>query len=205
MESSGCCVPSSTSGPRPNSKDSPSEQIPIMVEEILSTLRTGVYLGEAQNVVVRLCRVGDSRIGEVISETEYPRLVPGEKRSLLIKVDLGNPTALTATHIEARDPTGHWSTVEKQINSTQANRGSAPLQRISTRAPLPHCKPNSLPPPRIHRSRQSPMGNTCTEFAARRWRACTPIQTAFLVKSKLFVPVRGGEDRFTQYLPGIGV
>ncbi|PUU75163.1 hypothetical protein B9Z19DRAFT_1067648 [Tuber borchii] len=46
----------STSGSRPNSKTSGSEQIPITVEEIVSRLRTEVHLGEAQNVVVWLCR-----------------------------------------------------------------------------------------------------------------------------------------------------
>jgi len=91
MGSWGWCVPVSTSLPQPNSKDSRSELMPITVEEIVSMLRTGVYLGEARNVVVCLRRVGDQRILEVIGETEYPRLAPGEKRSLLIK---GNPTAL---------------------------------------------------------------------------------------------------------------
>jgi len=52
---------------------------------------SGVYLGETQDVVVHLCHSGDLRILEVISDTEYPPLVPGEKRSLLIKVDPGNP------------------------------------------------------------------------------------------------------------------
>ncbi|PUU74408.1 hypothetical protein B9Z19DRAFT_1133374 [Tuber borchii] len=56
-----------------------SEQMPITVEEIVSTLRTGVYLSEDQDVVIRLFRAGDSRIGEVIGEAEYPRLVLGEK------------------------------------------------------------------------------------------------------------------------------
>jgi len=45
--SSGWCAPLSTSSPRPNHKASGSEQIPIMVEEIVSTLSIGVYLGEA--------------------------------------------------------------------------------------------------------------------------------------------------------------
>jgi len=73
-----------------------------------------VYLGEAQNIVVRLCRAGDLRILEAISDTEYPPLVLGEKRSLVIKVDSGNPTALTAaTDIKARDLTNNWSAVDQ--------------------------------------------------------------------------------------------
>ncbi|PUU76046.1 hypothetical protein B9Z19DRAFT_1130365 [Tuber borchii] len=59
----------------------------------------------------------------VISDTEYPPLVPGEKQSLLIKVDLGNPTALTVADIKARDPTNDWSAVERQINSIRADLG----------------------------------------------------------------------------------
>lgn len=123
MGSSGWCVPLSTSGPRPNSKGGRSEQLPVTVEEIISTLRTGVYLGEAQNVVVHLRCAGDSRILEVIGDTEYPRLVPGEKRSLLIKVDPGNPPTLTTARGNARDPIDDWSTVEQQINSIQADLG----------------------------------------------------------------------------------
>jgi len=82
----------STSGPRPNSKDSRSEHRHITVEEIESTLRTGVYLGEAWNIVIRIYRAGDSQIGEMLGGTEYPRLVSCDKRSLLIKFDPENPT-----------------------------------------------------------------------------------------------------------------
>ena len=59
MGSSGWCVPSSTSGPQPNTKDSRSEQMPITAEDIVSMLRTGEYLGEARNVVDCLCCLGD--------------------------------------------------------------------------------------------------------------------------------------------------
>jgi len=47
MESSGQRVPLSTSSPRPNRNVSCSEKMPLMVEEIVSTLRMGVYLSEA--------------------------------------------------------------------------------------------------------------------------------------------------------------
>ena len=61
MGSSGRCFPLSTSGPRPNSKYSRSEQIPAMVEEIVSTLGTGVYLdggpGSSSVYVSMLCRI----------------------------------------------------------------------------------------------------------------------------------------------------
>ena len=72
-----------------------------------------MYLGEAQNIVVCLCCAGGLRILEAISDTEYAPLVLGEKRSLVIKVDSGNPMALTATDIKARDPTNNWSAVEQ--------------------------------------------------------------------------------------------
>ena len=90
---SGWRVPLSTCGQRPNTKDSPIQKIPGTVEEIVLRLRTGLYLGEAQNVVARLCHTGDSQILQVIGNSEYPHLVLGEKQSLLIKVDPGNPTA----------------------------------------------------------------------------------------------------------------
>jgi len=54
------CVRLSTSGPVPNSEDNCSELIPITVEEIISRLSTGAYLGEAENAAVHLCRAGDS-------------------------------------------------------------------------------------------------------------------------------------------------
>jgi len=106
------CVPLSAPVLRPTSKDSRSEKMPITVEDIVSTLRTGVYLGGAQHVAVRPCHVRDPPILKVISDTEYPPLFPSEKRSLLIKVDPGNPTALTATHIKTRDPTDDWPALE---------------------------------------------------------------------------------------------
>ena len=40
-----------------------------------------MYLGEAQNVVIRLCQAGDPRILEVIGETDHPRFVPGENEA----------------------------------------------------------------------------------------------------------------------------
>ena len=52
-------------------------------------LVTGVYLPEAQNAVIWLCCAGDLRIRGIIGETEYPCLVLGKKRSLLIKFDRG--------------------------------------------------------------------------------------------------------------------
>jgi len=85
----------------------------------------GIYLGEAQNVVARPCNAGDSPAIEVISDTECPCLIRGEKRSLLIKVNPGNPTALAA--IKASDPTNDWSAVGQQINSIQADLYETPF------------------------------------------------------------------------------
>ena len=72
-------VPFRASGPRPDSQETRSEDFLITMEEIVSTLRLEVYLGEAQNVAICVCRAGDSRIGEAIGKTEYPRLIPGAK------------------------------------------------------------------------------------------------------------------------------
>ena len=88
------------------------------------------------------------------------------------------PTALAATHINARDPTGNWSIVSQQINSIQddlgdygtsanskthvparqlllqqnpfyfQNRRSALLQRTFALAPLPHTANQMLCLPR---------------------------------------------------------
>jgi len=40
------------------------------VEEIISTLIAGAYLGEAENAAVHICRAGDARILKVIGETK---------------------------------------------------------------------------------------------------------------------------------------
>ena len=66
-------------------------------------------------------RAGNYGIVEVIGKTDYLCFVPGEKPSILIKVYPGNPKALAPTHINARDPTQDWPTVEQQINSTQVS------------------------------------------------------------------------------------
>ncbi|CUS14992.1 unnamed protein product [Tuber aestivum] len=143
MGSSGWCVPLSTFGPRPNSNVGHSGERSVTVEEIISTLRTAVDLGEAQNIVVHLHRAGDSRILEVIGDTEYPRLVPGEKRSLLIKVDPGGPINLTAAHDNARSPTDEWSFVEQQISSIQADLGVYETPLLTVTLTYQH---NNYPP-----------------------------------------------------------
>jgi len=70
---------------------------------------------------VNLGGVGDSRIRKAIGETEYTRLVVGQERSPLIKVNSGNSTALAATHINARARTDNWSIIKQQIDSIQAD------------------------------------------------------------------------------------
>ena len=103
------------------------------MEQIISILRTGVYYGEAQKVVFCLCRAGDSRILEVIGETEYPS-------SSLVKNETPSPNSiretprpLLPTHIKTRHPTGDLPTVEQQINSIQACLGEyeTPLLTIT--------------------------------------------------------------------------
>ena len=100
----GWCVLLSAPGLMRNRKDSRSKPMPIMAKEIESILRTGMHLGEAQNVIVSLGHLGDSGINEVIGDTEYHRLVTVESRSL-IKVHPGNPPHLTPTDTEVRDLT----------------------------------------------------------------------------------------------------
>ena len=88
-----------------------------------------MYLGEVQNFAVRLCHVGDSRILEVISDTEYPRLVRGEERSLLIKVNPGNPVALTIVPPTPRreiQPTIDPSSSNKSTQSKQTSEYMKP-------------------------------------------------------------------------------
>ena len=75
---------------------------------------SGMHPTEAQNVGVRLCHAGGLRI---LGDTEYPPFILDKKRSLVIKFDLGNSPALTATDIRASDPTNSPSVVEQPINS----------------------------------------------------------------------------------------
>lgn len=120
---------------RPKSSNSSSGQMPITVKEIVSSLKTGCF-GEAQNIVIPLGR--RLAILEVIGEAEYPRFVLGEKRSLLITADSGNPAALAATHIDAGDPTGNRSTIEQQINSIQAGLGVYETPLLTVTLPYQH-------------------------------------------------------------------
>ena len=84
-------------------------------------LRPGVYLSEAQNDVIRICRAGDSRIEELISETKYPCLALCEKRSFLIKFDSGNPIALAVTHINIETLPATWLVLcTSRADSSQA-------------------------------------------------------------------------------------
>jgi len=119
MGSSGWYFPLSASGPRPNSRDSRSEKMAIKVEEIVSGLRTGVYLGESQHVVL-LCHEGDSGIGGVVGGTEYPCLAPCEKQGLLIKVNPGNLRHLTSTDIKPSDPTDYHTGPQSSNKSIQS-------------------------------------------------------------------------------------
>ena len=75
------CFQLSTSGPRPDIKNSGIKKTPSMVEDILSTLRTRVYLGEALNIFLHLCCARDSRSLKVVGETDYPRLFPCENEA----------------------------------------------------------------------------------------------------------------------------
>jgi len=120
MEPSGRCVPLSASGLRPNIKDCRSEQMTLIAKEIVSTLRTGMHLGGAQNFIVRLCHSGDSRINPVISDTKYHHLVTVGNQ-ILIKVDPGNPTDPTPTDIDARDLTDNLVPYRatNQLNTSQ--------------------------------------------------------------------------------------
>ncbi|PUU83583.1 hypothetical protein B9Z19DRAFT_1118934 [Tuber borchii] len=155
----------------------PRASADVTVEEVVSTLRPGVCPGEAQNLVMSMpCR--GLAIIEVVGGAGCPRFVPPKKRSLLIKVDRGNPTTLAATPIDAGDSTGNRSTVEHKSAQSKRLREYTATTDIHAGISPPHCEPNSLPPPRIHRSLNSPMWNTCTESAARRWRACTPTRHA---------------------------
>ncbi|PUU82312.1 hypothetical protein B9Z19DRAFT_1061917 [Tuber borchii] len=123
MGSSEWCILLSASDLKASGHDTHREQDPISVEESVSTLRTRVCLGEAPGVVVHLRHVGDLQILEVISDIEFPPLIPSEKRSLIIKAHPGNPTALTVIDIEGEDLINDCSAVKQQINSIQVDFG----------------------------------------------------------------------------------
>ena len=79
--------------------------------------------------------VGDSRILLVISETEYPRLVPLGKHSLLINVDLGNLTSLAVTlTLENLPATGPRSSNE-QLNPNLPQRIGNHSAKSNTHVP----------------------------------------------------------------------
>jgi len=93
MWSSGWCILLSASGLGP-----------IWVEEIVSKVGTGVYRRSPGCCrLFRPCRRFTNPGG--YQRHRAPSLLPSEKRSLVIKVHPGNPTALTVTDIKGKDPT----------------------------------------------------------------------------------------------------
>jgi len=162
-------VPLRTSGPRLNSKDCSSKRMGITVEEIVSTQRTGASLGEAQNVVISICHAGDSRILEVIGETEHPCLFPYQKRNLsptlMLEIESRAGYCLATNQLNPSQPEGIRNPqLTVTLTYEHSSHPSSTTLSISIAAGVHHynehsrwhsypflqTKPNSSPPPRIH-------------------------------------------------------
>ena len=133
----------STSGPRPNSKDSRSEEISMQVEGIVSTLRAGVYLGEAHNAVW-LFRAGDSGIlgviGSVKPNTPASAQVKNVASSSKSIQEILRPLLPPTLTLEIQPTTGPPSS-NKLTQPKSASGNMKPLANSNTRLPAQQLPP----------------------------------------------------------------
>lgn len=98
MGASGWCLPTRTLGPRPiptktkvgKFEDDVVKSEGMTVEDIIPLLRKAVDLGALQDLSVEL-RAGEScSILAVMGDLKYNKILPGEKRTLLVQVQVGD-------------------------------------------------------------------------------------------------------------------
>lgn len=130
MGASGWCVPTGTLGPRPtptkvktdkssSSASEPEEEINI--QDIIQLLRKAVDVGAIQNLSIELRAGEHCSIRAVMGDLRYPKILPGEKRSLLVQVQVGDMPIPDSSNY---DLDGHhevmprWVILERQLEAT---------------------------------------------------------------------------------------
>lgn len=98
MGASGWCLPTRTLGPRPTPtktkvgkfEDDVVKSEGLRVEEIIPLLRKAVDLGALQDLNIELRAGENCKILAVMGDLKYNKILPGEKRSLLVQVQVGD-------------------------------------------------------------------------------------------------------------------
>lgn len=98
MGASGWCLPTRTLGPRPTPtktkvgkfEDDVVKSKGLRVEEIIPILRKAVDLGALQDLNIELRAGENCNILAVMGDLKYNKILPGEKRSLLVQVQVGD-------------------------------------------------------------------------------------------------------------------
>ncbi|KAF8454451.1 hypothetical protein BDZ91DRAFT_786562 [Kalaharituber pfeilii] len=94
--------------------------------QILNSLRQGVELGELSNIRIRLKPGDRCKIIEIFGETSFEKLVPGEKRVLLVKVRVGryNPASAPETSANTPERTGQATPRKSSFGSSTFSLGA---------------------------------------------------------------------------------
>lgn len=95
MGASGWCFPTRTLGPRPTPAkmkigkfEDNFKSEGMTVEEIIPLLRKAVDLGVLQDLNIELCAGENCNIRAVMGDLKYNKILPGEKRTLLVQVQV---------------------------------------------------------------------------------------------------------------------
>lgn len=137
MGGTGWCAPMSSFGPRPaghqvnNGTGREENRLKagiVKVEDIIKSLRMAVDLGELRDVNIDLEPGEYCSIVDVMGDIIYPRLLPGEKRTLMVQVEVGNIPLATDTSgfdldgggDEDDDSSGmdRWDSLERELEAT---------------------------------------------------------------------------------------
>lgn len=144
MGASGWCVPTAPLGPRPNLEDKglstckekgKEVKKEIKVEEIIRLLRSAVDLGILYDVVIDLFPGENCAVRAVMGEVQFPKFLPGEKRTLLVQVHIGDITLPDIVNCCEDEVLPRWFHLERQLEATL---GELQTRLLTVRATYRH-------------------------------------------------------------------
>ncbi|RPB08495.1 hypothetical protein P167DRAFT_494005 [Morchella conica CCBAS932] len=144
MGASGWCVPTASLGPRPNLEDKrlstykgggKEVKKEIKVEEMIRLLRTAVDLGILYDIVIDLIPGENCAVRAVMGEVRFPKFLPGEKRTLLVQVHIGDITLPDIVNCCEDEVLPRWLHLERQLEATL---GELQTRLLTVRATYRH-------------------------------------------------------------------
>lgn len=129
MGASGWCLPTRTLGPRPiptktkagKFEDDVVKSEGLRVEEIIPLLRKAVDLGALQDLNIELRAGENCKILAVMGDLKYNKILPGEKRSLLVQVQVGDVPYPDSDEYDLdgnHEGMPRWVILERQLEAT---------------------------------------------------------------------------------------